>query len=123
MIGAGLRQQKRADAEPGARFSTPNGRAPQGFLACAGDQRRGAWAPRTGISRPAPAGNGRSDARLAAAQPERRIISTPLPGLTFFGHDAGNRKRNPLKPTAVVKAMVCSGADVRPPAKNLSREC
>src|SRR5260370_20928778 len=70
-----------------------------------------------GISRPAPAGNGRSDARLAAAQPERRIISTPLPGLTLFGHDAGNRKGNPLKPTAVVKAMVCSGADFRPRSK------
>jgi len=60
MIGAGLRQQKRADAEPGACFSTSNGRAPQR-------------------------------------------------GLTLFGHDAGNRKQNPLKPTAVVKAMLCSG--------------
>jgi hypothetical protein len=37
-----------------------------------------------------------------------------LPGLTLFGHDARNRKRNPHKPTAVEKAMVCSGADFAP---------
>ena len=72
MIGAGLRQQKRADAEPGACFSTSNGRAPQR-------------------------------------------------GLTLFGHDTGNRKQNPLKPTAVVKEMLCSGADFRPLRKEILR--
>jgi hypothetical protein len=56
---------------------------------------------------------------MAAGQPERPIISTPLPGLTLFGHNARNRKRNPHKPTAVEKAMVCSGADFRPQSKEI----
>jgi hypothetical protein len=46
----------------------------------------------------------------AELRQQKRADEEPGPGLTLFGHDARNRKRNPHKLTAVVKAMVCFGA-------------